>query len=95
VGEKDERSLICGSWVEIEPATVEVDCQLETLTIPEAARRVLDPLDLRVQALRHGVRDPMVDVVEDILEVAANDAGDVKTLPGSSQSCIAYSMIDA
>ena len=46
---------------------MEVDRELEPLSIAEPPRGVLDPLDLRVEPFGHGIRDPMVDVVEDIL----------------------------
>jgi hypothetical protein len=46
----------------IEPAAVEMDRSLEALAVGEATGRILNPFDLRIQALRHGVRDAMREV---------------------------------
>ena len=56
-------------WVKIQGTAVEVDRGLEVLPVAEAGRRVLDPLDLRVEAFRGRVRDPMAEVGEDVVEM--------------------------
>jgi hypothetical protein len=61
------------SWLEIQSAAVEVDRELKSLPIAEAARGVPDPLDLRVQPLGHGIGDPMIEVVENVLEMAPEE----------------------
>ncbi len=55
---------------------MEVDGQLERLAIPEASGRVLDPLDLGIQALRNRVGDAMGEVGEDALPVGPKGLGD-------------------
>jgi len=62
---------------------MEVDRQLEPLAIPKATRRILDPLDLRVQSLRDRVRERVGDVVEHVVEVASDDPGHVDHWPES------------
>src|SRR5207249_4116069 len=56
-------------WVKVQAAAVEVDGSLEVLAVAEAAGRVADPLDLRVQALGCRVRDAVAQVRENVREV--------------------------
>src|SRR6185312_4799105 len=63
--------------VEIKTAKVEVDCCTEAFTVTEPAGCVLDPLDLRVDALGAGVGDTQDDGVEDTVEMPLDHPGDL------------------
>jgi methylenetetrahydrofolate reductase (NADPH) len=56
-------------WVDVELTAVEEDGGAETRAISEAARSLLQPLNLRVEALRARVRDPECRGVHDAPEV--------------------------
>lgn len=60
---------------------MEVDREFEPLPIAEAARGILDPLDLRVEPPGYGIGDPMVDVVEHILSMATDNPVDMDHRP--------------
>ena len=43
--------------------------------VPESVGHLLDRLDLGIQALGHGVRDPVGEVGQDVWEMALNRLG--------------------
>ena len=45
---------------------MEVDGVLEVVEVAEASRRVLDPLNLRIDTLARSVRDSVLQVGEDV-----------------------------
>ena len=70
-GKKDATGMDPESGgVEIQPATVKVDRNLETVLVPEAISPFLDCLDLGVQPFTHGIGDWMYHVRQDIGQVA-------------------------
>ncbi len=56
-------------WLKLEFPAEEQDCDAVVFEEPEAAGAGLDHLDLRVEALGHGVGDSVGDVVEQACEV--------------------------
>jgi hypothetical protein len=56
---------------------MEVDRRLESLPIPKAAGRVLDSLELRVQPFGDRIGDPLVQAVQDVVEVSTDNARDM------------------
>jgi hypothetical protein len=69
------------SGVEVQAAGVKIDRGHEPFPIAEAARGVLDPLNLRIETFGHDVGDPMVQAIQNVLEVPPDDPGDVNYRP--------------
>ena len=67
-----KRALPGLAWVEIQPATVEVDRRLEVLGVAEAAGHALDLLNLAIEPLTHCVGDRMLVVGHDVGDVSAD-----------------------
>src|SRR5215475_7565169 len=63
-------------WVEIESSTVRVDGGLEVLRVAEAAGRLLDPLDHRVDRLETRIGEAVLQVGQQIGQVALDQLGD-------------------
>src|SRR5262249_9506499 len=63
-------------WVEIESSTVKVDGGLEVLRVAEAAGRLLDPLDHRVDRLETRIGEAVLQVGQQIGQVALDQLGD-------------------
>ena len=60
------------AWVQVEPATVEVNGRLEVLGVAEAAGHALDLLNLAIEALTHRVGHRVLVVGHDVGDVSAN-----------------------
>lgn len=54
---------------------MEINGCLKVISIPEAASHLLDRLDLRVQPLAHGIRDPVSKIGQNIPQVFAEHPG--------------------
>src|SRR5262245_42359418 len=73
---KTKQALPAFVWVEIESSAMEVDRDLEVLRVAEAACGLLHPLDDGVDRLEARVRDAVLQVGQEIGEVALDQLGD-------------------
>src|SRR5262249_61456368 len=63
-------------WVEIKSSAVKVDGDLEVLRVAEAAGRLLHPLDHGVDCLEARVGEAVLQVGQEVGQVALDELGD-------------------
>ena len=73
IQERFKKTALPGlAWVQIKPATVEVDRRLEVLGVAEAAGHALDLLNLAIESLTHRVGHRVLVVGHDVVDMPAN-----------------------